>query len=54
MVDTHSSVSILQHIANLFEQVDNYLETLRDKENLSDLNSTNVDGATCRKQNVND
>ena len=54
MVDTHSSVSDLQQIANLYQQVDNYLETQRDKERLADDNSTDTDDAIDHKQRLND
>ncbi len=54
MVERHSSVSNLQQIANLYQQVDNYLETLRDKVQLTDYSSTNWDDAIDRKQEIND
>ena len=54
MVHTNSSVGDLQHIANLYQQVDNYLETLRDKEELKDDFTTSVGGAIYRKQRIND
>lgn len=53
MVEQHSLVSNLQQIANLYQQVDNYLETLRDKDQLTDYSSTNGDDAIDRKQEIN-
>ncbi len=50
MVDKHTSVSNLQQIANLYQQVDNDLETLRDKDQVTDSSSTNGDDAIDRKQ----
>ncbi len=54
MVDTHSSVSDLQQIANLYKQVDNHLETQWEKEQLADNSSSNVNDATNRKRIIND
>ena len=54
MVDTHTSVSNLQQIANLYKQVDNHLEIMRESDQLTDDSSTNVDGVIDRKQEIND
>ncbi len=54
MVDANTSVDNLQHIASLYQQVDNYLENSRDKAELTDDNTTNVGGAIDRKQRIND
>lgn len=54
MDDARSSVSDLQYIANLYSQIDNHLETLRDREELAGDISTNNDGAIDRRQRIND
>ncbi len=54
MVDANSSLGDLRDIANLYQQVDNYLESLQDEEELADNNTTNGNGAIFRKQRIND
>ena len=54
MADTNSSVNNLQLIANMYQQVDNYLEALRDIEDASENNKTNVTDHIYSKQKIND
>ena len=50
MADTHSSVSDLHHIANLYRQVDSYLESSRYLEDPLDDGASEI----FRKQLIND